>query len=245
MTVSLAVVPNDIPFLEWDDFQTIFQWNQNEHVSLVGPTDSGKTTLALELLNRRKYVTVLGTKPRDETLDRFAATHGYKKLKEWNHRLDPVKYPRRIVWPNAKSLYATEHQKHVFRQTMASIYEQGSWCLYIDEIALFCHKDFGFTPEIRTFLTQARSSDIAFVGGTQRPRWVPLEFYDQPKHLFFWRENDEDNLSRISGISYLNSGMIRGLVANLPLHEALYINTRDNTMYRTMAPWKPVKEVTT
>src|SRR5690349_6421632 len=69
------------PPVSWDDFYGYFgaNWRQGEHVGLIGPTGSGKTTLAMWLLPLRKYVVVLGTKPRDKTLDELAA-RGYYKM---------------------------------------------------------------------------------------------------------------------------------------------------------------------
>jgi hypothetical protein len=57
--------------------------------------------------------------------------------------------------------------------------------------------------------------------------------YDQATHLFFWRDNDEANLKRIGGIGFLDAKLIRGTVAELPEHEALYINTRTGSLIRT------------
>ena len=85
-------------------------------------------------------------------------------------------------------------------------------------------------------LQQARSSDIAFVMGAQRPSRIPVEVYDQATHLFFWRDNDELNLKRIGGVGYLASQPIRLFVANLDQFQVLYINTRKGWMFRTTAP---------
>jgi hypothetical protein len=82
---------------------------------------------------------------------------------------------------------------------------------------------------------------ISLVVATQRPAFVPLEVYDQSQHLFFWRDNDERNLKRISGISWLNAAYVQALVASLERHEVLYINTPTGLMYRTTAPFKEGK----
>ena len=64
------LAPDDMaPVLEWDDFMSyVFQWNQNQHVGLVGPTEQGKTNLAYHLLELRKYITYFAIKTHDETL---------------------------------------------------------------------------------------------------------------------------------------------------------------------------------
>jgi len=224
-----------VPFVPWEDFGNYFAWRQDEHVALIGPTGAGKTTLALNLLPLRTYVTVLATKPRDETLDRFSKSHDYVTLKTWKHKLSAEKYPRRILWPDSRSLYAAEAQRREFQTAMASIYDQGSWCTYVDE-GWILSQPLRMQNELKTFLLQGRSMDLSLVLATQRPAWIPVEVYDQSTHLFFWRDNDETNLSRISGVSFGSSALIQRIVSQLERHEVLYINTRDNTMLRTMSP---------
>jgi len=224
----------DVPRLEWDEFYQSFSWKQGDHVALIGPTYSGKTTLALEILPLRKYIVVFATKPKDSTLERFAEEKKFRIIREWTN-LSVKRYPRRVLWPDARRLDSDLTQEKTFRDAMARIYRQGGWCVYGDELWYLANQ-LGLDHEIRMFFTQARSLGISFVCSTQRPSRVPLELYDQSTHLFFWRDNDERNLSRISGIAYQSSRMIMDLVANLEHHEVLYINTRDGNMIRTMAP---------
>jgi len=222
------------PRVDWDAFLGMFTWKQGEHIGLIGPTGSGKTTLALSLLPLRKYITVLATKPHDSTLAQFGKSNGFKQFKEWPE-IDASLVPRRIVWPDAKSLYSAKEQQAQFRKTMEQIYSEGGWCLYIDEL-WFIIFHLKLELEVRTYLQQARSNNISLVAATQRPAFVPLEIYDQSTHLFFWRDNDERNLSRIGGISWLSSNYIRALVAGLAPHEVLYIHVPTGRMYRTTAP---------
>jgi hypothetical protein len=118
---------------------------------------------------------------------------------------------------------------------MECIYRTGCWCVYWDELWYMIHQ-LKMELELRTYLQQARALKISLMVGTQRPAFVPLEIYDQSTHLFFWRDNDESNLRRISGISYLSAVAIRSLVANLEPHEFLYINTKTGQMIRSTAP---------
>ena len=72
------------PVVEWDDFMKyVFDWRQSQHVGLIGPTESGKSTLQYGILPKRKYVTFFATKPRDKTLDAFAQQAGYVRIEDW------------------------------------------------------------------------------------------------------------------------------------------------------------------
>lgn len=232
------------PVVDWDWFLTYaFDWRQNQHVGMIGPNDSGKSTLTFAILPLRKYSTFFATKPHDETLDQFAKQGGYVLLEDW----PPVKgrffkrpytaaeMPRRLLWPDASRIGSVETQKAVFQKAFEDIYTQGGWCTIWDEFWMMTNI-LGMQNESRIMLQQARSNDISFVMGAQRPARIPLELFDQSRHLFFWRDNDERNLKTIGGIGWLAAGPIRAFVANLEPHQVLYINTRTGRMYRTRAP---------
>jgi hypothetical protein len=195
------------PVVPWLIFQQNFSWDQGEHLAMIGPTGSGKTTLALYLLELRDFVTVLATKL----------------------------VPKRLIWPDATNLYSAKKQQHEFRMALHHMYRQGGWCIYVDELWFLIHH-LKLELEIRTFLQQSRSINCSLVLLTQRPAFVPLEVYDQSSHLFFWLDNDERNLKRISGISWKSAKTVQQLVSGLEHHQVLYINTRTGDMMRTTPP---------
>lgn len=229
------------PIVDWDTFYNqFFLWRQGQHVAMVGPTGSGKSTLALNILPKRAYVAMLGTKPHDDTLERFAKEANYKRMDGWKD-LSAETFPRRLVWPNAKSLYSAGGQHKAFKVLFEKIYHEGSWCVYIDELWFIIHH-LKLEFEVRTYLYQARAMNISLVCATQRPAHVPLEIYDQSTWLFFWRDNDERNLARLSGISWRSSSVLKNLIANLDEHQLLCVNTRTGDMVRTTAPAETVRK---
>lgn len=225
------------PIVDWASFQRWFRWEQGQHIGIIGPTGQGKTTFSLAILSDRKYVVALGTKPKDKTLNRFAAEHGYQRFQTWESWRDPRLYPRRLLWPDASSLYSALRQRGVFRRALDSIYRQGNWTLYIDELWYIIHQ-LKLEPEIRVYLMQSRSNGVSLVATTQRPAFVPLEVYDQSSWLVFFRDNDETNLKRMAGISWLSKNLVQSIVARLDEFQALVINTRTGEMVRTTAPYR-------
>jgi len=232
------------PVVDWDDFMSyVFDWRQDQHVGLIGPTDSGKSTLTYSILPMRKYVAFFATKPADRVLEQFGQRGGYRRIDDWPPRkgrlikrdYTPDEMPRRLLWPDASTIGSVPHQREVFRRAFSDIYTSGGWCTVWDEFWMMC-RILQMEDEARIMLQQARSNDIAFVMGAQRPSRIPLELFDQATHLFFWRDNDEVNLKRIGGVGWLASGPIRSFVANLEPYQVLYINSRMGWMYRTTAP---------
>jgi energy-coupling factor transporter ATP-binding protein EcfA2 len=232
--VMYALKATQAPRIPWDKFVTqTFKWRQGQHMALIGPTGQGKTTLLTQLVPLHPYVVVFGTKPRDETMDHFIR-RGYVRLERWRS-LDPRYYPRRVLWPNAMRLDSREVQKDIFRDAMERIFREGNWTVVIDETWYFVN-EIKLGHLIKLYLLQARALGISLVNATQRPAFVPLEIYDQSTHLFFFRDNDETNLRRLSGISWRSADLIRRIVSDLEEHQVLYINTRTGLMARTRCP---------
>lgn len=238
--------PDDTaPMLEWDDFMSyVFDWKQNQHVGVVGPTEQGKTNLVYWLLSLRAYVTYLAIKTKDATLDGFARQGGYVRLTDWppmkgrilRREVTHEEMPRRLLWPDARQLDSEAEQIRVFRKALRDIYARGGWCPVFDDYWYLAHI-LGFEKDTKKFLANARSNDIPMVVCAQRPAGNRLvELFDQSTHLFFARDNDETNLKRIGGVGWLSSDLIRAHVAHLEPYQFLYVNTRKGWMYRTRAP---------
>lgn len=235
------------PVLSFDDFMTyVFEWKQNQHVGTVGPTEQGKTNLGHFLLKEwRKYVAYLAIKTKDDTLEAFIKRGDYQRIYDWPPRkrtflrtrpATPQEMPKRLVWPDARALDSEAEQSRVFHKALADIYADGGWCPVFDDYWYLAHI-LGFEKTTKKFLANARSNDIPMMIAAQRPAGNRLvELFDQTTHLFFFRDQDEPNLNRISGVGYLNPRVIRGFVANLDPYQALYVNTRRGHMYRTTAP---------
>lgn len=242
------VPPDDMaPVVSWDDYLTyVLDWRQDQHLGAIGPTGQGKSTTIHGLLDaKRSYVAYLATKPKDKTLDAYISTGKYTRIDEWppmkrgffsRRPYTPAEMPKRLVWPDATRLDADVQQKVVFKAALDDIYTSGGWTTVWDDWWYLCHI-LGMEKTGKKFLYNARSNDIPFVLGAQRPAGNKLvEIFDQAHHLLFFRDNDEANLKRIGGVGWLDSQAIRSYVAHLEQYQCLYVNTRTGYMYRTSAP---------
>ena len=231
----MAQLSRECPRVPWDEFVIDrLQWRAGEHFALIGPTGQGKTTMLMNLLPLHPYVTVFATKPKDETMADLVFSDHYVLLDHWRD-LDAKEYPKRVLWPDAHSLDSVDNQKKVFHDAFGQIFREGHWTLAVDE-TWYVANTLKLGTDLKLILMQARSMKICLICASQRPAYIPVEIYDQSTHLMFWRDNDETNLKRISGISWRSANFIRRIVANLEPHQVLYVNTRTGEMMRTRCP---------
>lgn len=209
--------------LPWEQFDSEWVWEQGEHITLVGPTGSGKTTLETAILPRRDYVVFLSTKRKDDTQERLAGM-GYKVIHS-PAELHPDVAPLAILrppWPdnvNAKAL--KKIHADIFGEALMRVFREGHWTVVMDE-ARYLTQDLGLSDEAQLLWLQGRSLKISVVAGTQRPRWIPLEAYDQATHLFFWKDRDRQNIDRVSEMAGLSRREVQEIVPRLDRHEMLY-----------------------
>lgn len=226
MTVSTI---DRIPVVPWPEFLGRFRWEQGEHIAMVGPTGQGKTTMALQLMPRRQYVVVVATKPKDKTLAGLSR-EGYQVINHWPPRGPANKV---VLWPKFRKLGDVGAQAEVLGHGLADIFEAGGWCVLVDDVQYLVDV-LGLGPQLRMFWYQARSVGISLVGATQRPRRVPVEMWSQCAHAFIWRTNADD-LKAVAELGSANTKLIREAVAQLPPHQALYVNTRTGALAVTQA----------
>ena len=224
--------------LSWAAFLSGFRWDQGEHVSIIGPTGTGKSYLARQLLPFRRYAVVMGNKRRDATLSDLMARDGFTRVDTWPPVVPwwkakpPEGWANRVaLWPHWKG--GTHHMRGVLADQFAACYDdvlaRGGYTIDVDEAWYQC-KILGLTAYLEELWTGGRSGYASLLAQTQRPAWVPLFMYDAATHLFLFCDNDEANLKRIGGLGGLSSRLVRETVAGLPPHSVLYVNTRTHRL---------------
>ena len=196
--------------LVWDRFAEVFAraHKQGEHVSIVGRTGSGTSVLELELARilagrktrggRPASVTILATKPRDDTL----AGLGWPVLKTW-----PPSYGQEhnIVWPKAsKPSTAAREQRAVFGPLLDTIYHEGGQTVCIDEAAYFerpLPQGLGLSGTMEQYWSSARALKLTLIAATQRPRKVSVSMWSEPSWLFCFYVKDREDLKRVADLS--------------------------------------------
>ncbi len=139
-----------------------------------------------------------------------------------------------MLWPRFVEAADQAKQRTVFRAAFEDAFIQGGWCLYIDEARYFLDT-MKLGAYLKLFWGQGRSLGLTLVTGTQRPAYMPLEFYDQATHLFMFRDNDRINVARMAGLASSSEmgEAIKKEMASLGRHEFIYVNTRSDTVIRS------------
>lgn len=234
----MTTLSTSVPVMGWSEFTDQFHWLQGEHMTCVGPTKSGKTTLIRELMREARrnrthpWQVITVSKRRDEVLDTFR-DDGFTKFPKWNVP-DPELYPKVMLAPGLKSAKKKGEQADAFQHGLTRIYNQGGWLVYLDEMKHLATY-LGLSDEIELLLHQGRSAGISVVSSIQRPRHVPLMAYDQADHLFMWEARDSNISKRLGEIGgRADPDLIEHGLENLPdRHSFLYVGMTTGDVIQT------------
>lgn len=223
--------PQDIPadpngIVPWEIAREQMGWQQGEHVTIIGPTGQGKTTLALDLMGMRGHPLIIATKPQDSTMERMKR-EGWHVIRKW-----PPTRNRTILWPKMRVPRDRFTQAMVIRDALERVFVAGGYAVLIDELS-YVINSLKCRLEIEQIWQQGRALNLSLVTCILRPSHIPLLAYDQATHVIMFRDNDETNLKRMGGLGHWSKAEIIRNVSTLKRHEFLLFNTRDGQMIRS------------
>lgn len=214
------------------------RWQQGEHLGLIGPTGTGKTHTAQELLSFREWVCVLAVKRNDDTLDRFknGDRYGfphYSVIKKW----PPDFHKQRVVlWAKPESLdkSALAKQRAVIYHALSQMYKSGGWCAYFDEVGYIAGV-LQLGHELGILLNQGRSSHITIALTMTRPSSVvarvPKEALNQIRHLIVFKYTNKDESDTCAQIAGVSKATMWDLMQELQFHSSKNGNRFSDCLY--------------
>lgn len=206
-----------------------WRYRPGEHVTLLGPTQSGKTTLGYQLLQRvirpELPAVILVMKPRDRVVSRWSAELGLRTVGQWPPPPRPwEKPPGWVLWP--KHTFEPDKDDEIlraqFRKAILDNYRRGERITFGDEV-------YGLAGELKLTreLTAVWSRGAAMGNGlwtaTQRPRAVPLMAYSQAEHVLMAYTPDKADRDRYSEIGGIDPDIVKQVTARLPKFHWLYV----------------------
>ncbi len=193
------------------------KWQQGQHVSIVGPTGSGKTVAARDLVALRDYLVVIATKAKDKSLDKYKLVRRSSWPPEWDEE-------KILLWVKPKQLGDFTEQAATIYLTLNHVYQVGGWSVYMDDV-FYITNTLGLKRPIQMMYTQARSNNISLIGSLQRPRGVPLEVINQSTFLLLFRIRDKLDVERVAEeMSVDRSELLRAL-SQLQNYEFVLLET--------------------
>lgn len=211
-------------------------YEAGEHVTFVGPTGSGKTTVAFQMLDTVTTPelpgVVLVMKPRDSTVVAWTKKLEYKRTQTWPPGTSRIarsgwtrKYPGYVFWPRHSLTDIRrddEMLEEQFRAVLTDCYRKGDRIIFGDELHAL-QNDLHLKREIDAILMRGRSLGCAGWFSTQRPRDVSLNVYSQAEHLILFRTPDERDAEVYRLIGGMDPAAIKEAVYGLNRYEFVYI----------------------
>lgn len=233
-----------VPVYPRRDFLQEFRhtYQPGQHLTMIGPTQRGKTTLCLQLLQqvispRLKCVILAGKPPgRDGTMATAPEVLNLRVVEEW-----PPEYNYRdrkrngyVLRPkhSMSDLEADEDNlRQEFRKAMLANYKSKKPVITVVDEAHHVQNDLGLKREYEAALMRGAPIDAEW-SLIQRGRFMSYLAYDAPEHLFLFYDPDRSNIRRYSEmggidprqVEYLTLGLkTRTIKTGQTISEALYI----------------------
>jgi len=205
-------------------------WEQGQHVFVSGPTGSGKTTLARQIVEQRLerggHVVVMVAKPVvDPTI--LKEYKGWTRWERMKKRGVSPHDKRILLWPKVEGKRASEAlpiQKEIFAEAFDILSVVGRWTVQVDEGLYNCNPMFlNLSQPLAMGLNIGRSSELTYVTLTQRPSHLPLVCYSSASHAFVGQHREATDLKRIAGLDGINSREIGKVVAGQGRRDFLWL----------------------
>lgn len=213
-------------------------YKPGEHLSAIGQTRWGKTTLLQQLIDvtatPKLPATAMVLKPRDATVTRFIREQGFKKIRSWPP-------PPRIAWedkPRGFVLWPVQKPKDIatdeytmataFHSYLTDTYRKGNRIVFADELYSLC-SDLDLADEINALYMRGGAMGAGVWAAVQSPVGVPRHAYSAAEHIFICRDPDRDRQKRAAEIGGVDPAEILFNLQKIQKYEWLYVRRSDST----------------
>lgn len=244
MAAQVAHIPRQ------DFLRRFWRYQAGEHATFIGKTQSGKTTLAFELLKRTTTPELPGVilvmKPRDPTVSRWVKPLRYKRVASWPpptaSKWHPAPPPGWVLWPRLGDIDRDNARLHTqFRRALGESYTQAARnprrrqgrIVFADEVVGLA-AELNLADELNAVWMRGSGMGLGLWAATQRPFFAPQLMYSAPVHLFLHTDPDKRNRDRLKEIGGVNAQLVQAIcdpdAGVMREHEFLYIDRRDYSM---------------
>lgn len=215
-----------------------WQYAAGDHVTFIAPTQSGKTTLSMQLLEHtihpRLPVFAMAGKKRDKPMTLFTKAMGLRLVRQW-----PPPIPHSVadlwrgkpngwtIWPPHTGNEDIDDPLHAdtFRRVMRHCANKGNCIILADEFGEL--KELGLDKTTRAIHRRGSSHGCGLWGSVQGTVYNETSAYSQAAHLFMGNVTDAAHRKRLGEIGAgIDPKLIEEACAMLPDFHWLYIRRR-------------------
>jgi hypothetical protein len=221
----------------------VFDYHDGQHLTMLGPTQRGKTTLCFQLLNRvatpeRKAVILHGKfKGRDPVIPKASESLNMRIVDSWPPTYRPGDKKRRgyILRPLNGPLSSTDEENEVlareFKRAIHSNYKntKAPTITVVDERAQ-CEEDLKIRKSLDGPLMRGAPHNGEW-NNIQRGRFCSYHCYDAPEHLFVFYDPDLSNRKRYAEIGGVDPHYVEEVTENLQTRRVPSGGTISQTLY--------------
>jgi hypothetical protein len=217
-------------------------WTPGQHWALIGPTGEGKSTMAVGLLEGRKWVLSLDPKGEDETLE----SSGYQRLTSVPPPRDRIGALRGKPKPGSDEWVWDRVQKGqpvgliagfealtdeedaalhaLMRDAVTWCRRTRGWTLYVDEFELLSsQRMFRLGPDIERMLITARRAGTSVVTSFQAAAWVSKHATRQASFTSLWPTRDRQMIKNVAEAMGRDWRVVAAAIDELPPFHTLTI----------------------
>lgn len=214
-------------FLEerWD-------YNLGEHLTMLAPTQNGKTTFMFDLIKHRTIrknenpPLILVMKPRDAVVSRGIKMLKFRLVRQWPPlpSIWTPKPPGYALWP--KHTFDPEiddvRLRDIMRKAVLDCYRKGNRILIADETYGLVN-ELKLSRDITAVHSRGAGMGLGIWCMTQKPTHIGNWAYSQAEHLFLGFDPDKRARDRFAEIGGVDPDVVKYYVARLQKYEWFYI----------------------